>query len=205
MPWSTLFNRRVVFNAIEMTDWQMYVEMTADGRHSFPRFTRDGPPRQERLDDHAGSTCAPTAASSPTTTTARRGAPSRATSTSPSPGRRPSTAARRRFSNGTVTIQQLRADAGADMPPLPHRRRQGRARPDRPRDRRRRVAADRRRRPAALARADLPDEVEDRLPGARRSSSRASASRSLGTASSPARSTCSRSCYRTDGRAPAAS
>ena len=42
MPWSTLFNRRVVFDAIEMTDWQMYVEQTADGRNNFPRFTRPG-------------------------------------------------------------------------------------------------------------------------------------------------------------------
>ena len=43
MPWSTLFSRRVVFDAIEMTDWDMYVEMYADGRHSFPKFTRDTP------------------------------------------------------------------------------------------------------------------------------------------------------------------
>jgi hypothetical protein len=40
MPWSTLFDRRVVFDAIEMTDWRMYVETFADGRHNFPRFTR---------------------------------------------------------------------------------------------------------------------------------------------------------------------
>ena len=41
MPWSTLVNRRVVFDAIEMTDWRMYVETFPDGRHSFPRFTRE--------------------------------------------------------------------------------------------------------------------------------------------------------------------
>jgi TamB, inner membrane protein subunit of TAM complex len=41
MPWSTLFNRRVVFDAIEMTDWRMYVESLPDGRHNFPRFTRE--------------------------------------------------------------------------------------------------------------------------------------------------------------------
>ncbi len=46
MPWSTLFDRRVVFDAIEMTDWDMYVEQTKDGRTNFPKFpTRksDGP------------------------------------------------------------------------------------------------------------------------------------------------------------------
>ena len=43
MPWTTLVNRRVVFDAIEMTGWRMYVETFADGRHNFPRFTRNGP------------------------------------------------------------------------------------------------------------------------------------------------------------------
>ena len=43
MPWTSLVDQRVVFDAIEMTDWRMYVEMFADGRHSFPRFTRSGP------------------------------------------------------------------------------------------------------------------------------------------------------------------
>jgi len=41
MPWSTLINRRVVFDNIEMTDWRMYVETFPDGRHNFPRFTRE--------------------------------------------------------------------------------------------------------------------------------------------------------------------
>ena len=41
MPWSTLFNRRIVFDAIEMSDWEMYVETLPDGRHNFPRFTRE--------------------------------------------------------------------------------------------------------------------------------------------------------------------
>ena len=51
MPWSTLFNRRVVFDAIQMTDWNMYVETFPsspefpNGRHNFPRFTRGGPRR----------------------------------------------------------------------------------------------------------------------------------------------------------------
>ena len=43
MPWTTLVNRRVVFDAIEMTDWRMYVETFADGSHNFPRFTSDTP------------------------------------------------------------------------------------------------------------------------------------------------------------------
>lgn len=43
MPWSTLFSRRIVFDSIEMTDWKMYVEYFADGRHSFPKVTPRGP------------------------------------------------------------------------------------------------------------------------------------------------------------------
>jgi hypothetical protein len=46
MPWRTLFDRRVVLDTIEMTDWKMYVETFPSsaefptGRHNFPRFTR---------------------------------------------------------------------------------------------------------------------------------------------------------------------
>ena len=43
MPWSTLFNQRIVFDAIDMVDWQMYIETLPDGRHNFPKFTRDTP------------------------------------------------------------------------------------------------------------------------------------------------------------------
>ena len=43
MPWETLFNRRIVFDTIEMTDWDMHVEMRPDGRHSFPKVTPRGP------------------------------------------------------------------------------------------------------------------------------------------------------------------
>ena len=43
MPWSTLVDRRVVFDAIEMTGWRMFVETFADGSHSFPRFTSTTP------------------------------------------------------------------------------------------------------------------------------------------------------------------
>jgi hypothetical protein len=38
MPWSTLFTRRIVFDAIQMTDWDMYVELYPDGTHNFPNF-----------------------------------------------------------------------------------------------------------------------------------------------------------------------
>jgi hypothetical protein len=31
MPWTTLFTHRIVFDAIQMTDWDMYFEMNADG------------------------------------------------------------------------------------------------------------------------------------------------------------------------------
>jgi len=43
MPWTTLADQRVVFDAIEMTDWRMYAEMFPDGSHNFPRFMRSGP------------------------------------------------------------------------------------------------------------------------------------------------------------------
>ncbi len=43
MPWSTLFNQRIVFDEIEMTDWIMYVESHEGGVHNFPDFTPDTP------------------------------------------------------------------------------------------------------------------------------------------------------------------
>ena len=43
MQWRPLVaNREVMLEAIEMTDWKMYVEQGADGSHSFPSFRRDG-------------------------------------------------------------------------------------------------------------------------------------------------------------------
>src|SRR3954464_8338463 len=48
MPWSSLFDRRIVFDAIEMSDWDMYVELTKAGVNSFPKFPQrksDGPKR----------------------------------------------------------------------------------------------------------------------------------------------------------------
>jgi len=46
MPWDTLFDRRVVLDTIEMSDWDMYVELTKDGRSSFPKF-----PTRPKSDD----------------------------------------------------------------------------------------------------------------------------------------------------------
>jgi hypothetical protein len=43
MPWRTLFNRRIVFDTIELTDWQMHVETNRDGTQNFPKLTPRGP------------------------------------------------------------------------------------------------------------------------------------------------------------------
>jgi hypothetical protein len=43
MPWTTLFTRRVVFDAVEMADWRMFVETFPDGTHNMPRFTPRNP------------------------------------------------------------------------------------------------------------------------------------------------------------------
>jgi hypothetical protein len=42
MPWSTLFDRRVVFEAVQMRDWHMYVELLPDGRDNFPKLPKRG-------------------------------------------------------------------------------------------------------------------------------------------------------------------
>jgi hypothetical protein len=42
MPWSTLFNRRVVFDTIELTGWRVHVETREEG-HNFPRIMPRGP------------------------------------------------------------------------------------------------------------------------------------------------------------------
>ncbi|MGH9347375.1 MAG: translocation/assembly module TamB domain-containing protein [Vicinamibacterales bacterium] len=44
MPWETLFNQRIVLDAIEMTGWNMYLESFPNGRHNLPRLTRQGAP-----------------------------------------------------------------------------------------------------------------------------------------------------------------
>ena len=43
MPWSTLFNRRIVFDTIELNDWQMHVESRRNGSQSFPKLMPKGP------------------------------------------------------------------------------------------------------------------------------------------------------------------
>ncbi len=47
LPWWTIFNRKLIVESIEMTDWDMVVESWPSspgfpkGRHNFPKFTRD--------------------------------------------------------------------------------------------------------------------------------------------------------------------
>ena len=47
LSWSALINREVLLDSVEMTDWEMLTERFADGRHNFPRLTREstGPRR----------------------------------------------------------------------------------------------------------------------------------------------------------------
>jgi translocation and assembly module TamB len=41
LPWWTVFTRKLTIEAVEMTDWRMIVETFPNGRHNFPRFTRE--------------------------------------------------------------------------------------------------------------------------------------------------------------------
>ncbi|HSL24348.1 MAG TPA: translocation/assembly module TamB domain-containing protein [Vicinamibacterales bacterium] len=41
MPWWTAFRNQIVFDGIRMTGWKMVVETFPNGRHNFPRFTRE--------------------------------------------------------------------------------------------------------------------------------------------------------------------
>ena len=47
LPWWTIFNRKLIVESVEMTDWDMVVETWPSspgfprGRHNFPKFTRD--------------------------------------------------------------------------------------------------------------------------------------------------------------------
>lgn len=47
VPWWTIFNRKLIIESVEMTDWDMVVETWPSsaafprGRHNFPKFTRD--------------------------------------------------------------------------------------------------------------------------------------------------------------------
>ena len=112
MPWSTLFSRRVVFDAIEMTDWRMYVETFPDGTHNFPRFT----PRNPRGPSAWTTTLQYVRASRGEFTYADHGTPwSVVTRNLDVTVARPNTEYRGQasFSNGTVAIQNyvpMRAD-----------------------------------------------------------------------------------------------
>jgi len=46
MPWTTLFTKRVVFDAIQMTDWDMYVELFQDGQNNFIKLPSNNPDRK---------------------------------------------------------------------------------------------------------------------------------------------------------------
>src|SRR5262245_1839528 len=39
LAWSTLFYKQVVLESIEMTDWQIYLEMLESGKHNLPKLT----------------------------------------------------------------------------------------------------------------------------------------------------------------------
>jgi len=112
MPWSTLFSRRVVFDAIEMTDWRMYAETFPDGTHNFPRFT----PRNPRGPSAWTTTLQYVRASRGEFTYADHGTPwNVVTRNLDVTVARPNTEYRGRasFSNGTVSIQNyvpMRAD-----------------------------------------------------------------------------------------------
>ena len=117
MPWSTLVNRRIVFDAVEMVDWRMYVEMFPDGRHNFPKVTPDTP----RARSAWTTTLAYVRASRGEVTYADHGTPwGVVTRNLDVMVTRPNAEYRGqvRFSNGTVTIQDyvpMRADLSASF------------------------------------------------------------------------------------------
>jgi hypothetical protein len=43
LSFAALLHREVLIDSVVMSDWQMLVETWPNGRHSFPKFTRDGP------------------------------------------------------------------------------------------------------------------------------------------------------------------
>jgi hypothetical protein len=51
LPWWTTFRSQLIFESIEMTDWEMLVEVFPNGRHNFPRITRQqkAPGRRSRI------------------------------------------------------------------------------------------------------------------------------------------------------------
>ena len=119
---------------VEIRDWQMLVETWPDGRHNFPKFTREsrseGPRRfvtTVRIVRAVGGTFTLEDHGAPWGITA----PNLDVVISKLDTYRGTAA----FDQATIRIAQLRADVGADEEPLQDRRRQGRLRSDRPRHR----------------------------------------------------------------------
>ena len=83
MPWWTIVTRKLIVESVDMTDWHMVVETFPNGRHNFPKVTpeRKTPAGPEPVHHDGPRRSMRRAASSPTRITARRGAPSAATST----------------------------------------------------------------------------------------------------------------------------
>ena len=140
----------------------MTVEVFKDGRHNFPKFTRDGPKGPKRftttvrtvqatqgtfeLQDHG----APWSIVAPNIVVAiRKEDTYRGTAS---------------FDKGTIRIARFEPMRGRMTEPLLDRERQDRPRHNRPQDGRCGHARRRRGRHGALARADLRGALEDRLP-----------------------------------------
>ena len=49
VPWWTIVSRDLIVEDVEIADWYMTVETYKDGRHNFPKFTRDGPKGPKRF------------------------------------------------------------------------------------------------------------------------------------------------------------
>jgi len=49
VPWWTIVTRDLIVDDVEIADWNMTVETFKDGRHNFPKFTRDGPKGPKRF------------------------------------------------------------------------------------------------------------------------------------------------------------
>ena len=49
VPWWTIVSRDLIVEDVEIADWHMTVETYKDGRHNFPKFTRDGPKGPKRF------------------------------------------------------------------------------------------------------------------------------------------------------------
>ena len=167
--------RKLIVESVDMTDWDMVVETWPsspgfpNGRHNFPKFTRDskstGP---KRFHDDGAERARVARQRSPTRTTARRGASRRAICASRCHAGVPT-----RVYRGRGVVHRL-DDHDPEVRAVP-RDMQSRftidgstaaLQPDRSRQRRRAVGAHRRRRHRPLAGADLSDRVDDRFPDA---------------------------------------